>query len=272
MTMLTMQTLQQFAVPAHSLTLWWLGQSGFIIKSPGGKLVVIDPYLSNSCKAVGEKYGFDMDRLIPPPLAPADLVGIDAYVMTHSHEDHLDPETLEPYRAAGGTGPYVAPPETVEKLHSMGIAGSQTVMVWPNKSFTVGDISLRATLAIPFGGDDLTHVGYLVSTPGGPAIYITGDTGYHDVLATSVAAHNPDVLIAVINGAFGNLSPAQAARVAKGIAPKLVIPCHYDLFRDNLQPPQMLRTNLQTLGIGEKYRVVEHGRPVTFPEPGRPNP
>lgn len=267
MATLTLQTLRQFRVPDRSLTLWWLGQSGFIIKSPGGKIVAIDPYLSNSCKAVGDQYGFDMDRLVPPPMSPAELVGVDAYAMTHSHQDHLDPETLGPYRAAGGAGPYIAPPETIDKLHAMGIPESQTVMIWPNKTFVVGDLSLRATFAIPFAGDDLTHVGYLVSARDGPTIYITGDTGYHEVIATSVAAHKPDVLAAVINGAFGNMSPAEAACLAKRIDPKVVIPCHYELFRDNLQPPQMLRTNLQILGIGEKYLAVEYLQPFTFPEP-----
>jgi hypothetical protein len=48
----------------------------------------------------------------------------------------------------------------------------------------------------------------------------------------------------------------------------VVIPCHYELFRDNLQPPQMLRTNLETLGIGEKYRLVGYIQPLTFPESG----
>ena len=265
---LTMEAVRKVRVPDHSLTLWWLGQSGFLIKSPAGRIIVIDPYLSNSCQAVGDQYGFDMDRLLPPPMAPADLVGVDAYVMTHSHQDHLDPETLEPYRTAGGRGPYVAPPETIDKLHAMGIPESQTVMIWPNKSHMIGDVSLRATFAVPFAGDDLTHVGYLVSVDGGPKLYITGDTGYHEVLATSVAEHKPDVLLAVINGAFGNLSPAEAACLAKRINPEVVIPCHYELFRDNCQPPQMLRTNLQVLGIGDRYRLIEHGRPFTFPEPG----
>jgi L-ascorbate 6-phosphate lactonase len=267
MPILTMQQLRRFQVPDGSMTMWWLGQAGFIVKSPQGKIVAIDPYLSNSCKAVGDQCGFDMDRMIPPPMTPADLVGIDAYAMTHSHQDHLDPETLGPYRTAGGTGPYVAPPETIDKLHAMGIPQDQTVMIWPNRTFTTGDLSLRATFAIPLGGDDLTHVGYLVAVQGGPKFYFTGDTGYHEVLAISVAEHKPDVMVTVINGLFRNLGPAEAAHLARQIGPKVVIPCHYDLFRVNQQPPQLLRANLQLLGIAEKYHVVEHGRPFTFPNP-----
>ena len=106
-----MHEVQQYAVPKGAVALWWLGQAGFIIKSPAEKIVALDPYLTNSCKALGEEVGFDMDRLVPPPLSPEDLVGIDLYLMTHSHQDHLDPETLRGYRAAGGQGPYAAPAE-----------------------------------------------------------------------------------------------------------------------------------------------------------------
>ena len=35
-------------------------------------------------------------------------------------------------------------------------------MIWPNKSLTLGDLTIRATFAIPLAGDDLTHVGYLL--------------------------------------------------------------------------------------------------------------
>lgn len=267
MAMLSMQQLRQYRVPARSLTLWWLGQAGFIIKSPSGRIVVLDPYLSNSCKAIGDQAGFDMDRMVPPPMAPADLAGVDAYIMTHSHQDHLDPETLEPYRKAGGRGPYIAPPETIEKLHAMGIANEQTLMIWPNKTHEIGDLLVRATFAIPLGGDDLTHVGYLISVQGGAKFYFTGDTGYHDVLALSVAEQRPDVMVTVMNGMFRNLGPAEAAHMAKQIDPQVVIPCHYDLFRDNQQPPQMLRANLHLLGLAGKYHAVEHGQPFTWPRP-----
>jgi hypothetical protein len=59
-------------------------------------------------------------------------------------------------------------------LHSLGVQNQQTAMVWSNKSATVKDLTVRATYPIPFGGDDLTHVGYLMSVKGGPSIYFHG--------------------------------------------------------------------------------------------------
>ena len=46
----------------------------------------------------------------------------------------------------------------------------------------------------------------------------------------------------------------------------MVVPCHYDMFYCNTMPPQMLQTNLVLLGIGDRYRELEHGEPYTYPE------
>jgi L-ascorbate metabolism protein UlaG (beta-lactamase superfamily) len=146
-------------------------------------LIVIDPYLSNSCQADGERLGINAARQVPVPITPDQMVGVDLYVFTHSHGDHMDPETVRPYLQAGGKGPFLAPPETWERLQQQfDIRPEAITMVWPNKSHRVGDLTIRATFAIGFGADDLTHVGYLVSCEGGPTFYFTGDTAYEDLV------------------------------------------------------------------------------------------
>ena len=136
---------------------WWrLGQTGFVVKSQGGTLIVIDPYLSNSAKAIGEPLGLNLDRLVPPPLAPRDLVGVDLYAMTHSHGDHLDPETLAGYRAAGGAGPYLAPAETAgESFGRRSVPAGRHLDDLAEQSLHGWDLEIRATFAIPFSGDYL---------------------------------------------------------------------------------------------------------------------
>ncbi|OHB78845.1 MAG: hypothetical protein A2W31_17500 [Planctomycetes bacterium RBG_16_64_10] len=258
--------LRAHVVPESCLTLWWLGQAGFLVKSPAGKIVVIDPYLSNSAKALGEQNGLNLDRLVPAPLAPAEMVGVDLYAITHSHVDHLDPATLAGYWAAGGTGPYLAPAEAAGKLRELGVPEDQILPTWPNRCHTLGDLQIRATFALPFSGDDLTHVGYLLRVAGGPSVYFTGDTAYHALLAIAVGPHKPSILVAVINPAFRNMGPIEAARLAKELDVELAIPCHYDMFPDNSLPPQLLRTNMIVEGIGDRYRELVHGQPFTFPE------
>ncbi len=266
MNRLTIQQVRAHSTPPNHITLWWLGQAGFLAKTPGGQVVALDPYLTNSCKTIGDQLGLNFDRQVPPPMRAEELARVDAVLFTHSHPDHCDPETLAAARSAGGHGPYIAPPETIEKLHALGVAPSETLMIWPNKTHRMGDLTIRAAFAIPLAGDDLTHVGYLFGVSGGPKVYFTGDTDWNDVLADAMAPHQPDVLVTVINPAFRNLSPPQAALLARRLEVKAVIPCHYDMFADNCQPPQMLLANLKQLGIGERYRVLRHGEPFNWPE------
>ena len=67
---LTMEQLRAFEVPQGSLTVWWIGQAGFFLKTPQGVLVVMDPYLSNCCEKEGESLGLDARRQVPAPLTP----------------------------------------------------------------------------------------------------------------------------------------------------------------------------------------------------------
>jgi len=251
--------LERRAVPRGGVGLAWLGQAGFVLKGPGGTLLALDPYLSDSCRALGAAGGLDMRRQVPAPLAAGELVDFDAIAFTHSHQDHVDPATIQPYLRLGGRASLIAPHDAAELLLGLGAAPDRILRVWPNRVHQVGDFTLKATFAIPFGGDDMTHVGYLVDVRGGPRIYFTGDTDYNEILPISVAPYRPEIMVTVINPAFRNLSPLEAARLALALRPRWVIPCHYDMFPDNSLPPRLLRTNLSVLGIAETYCPLEHG-------------
>jgi L-ascorbate 6-phosphate lactonase len=264
--------LRRTKVPDGSIALAWLGQAGFVFKSPGGVRIALDPYLSNSCEAVGRAAGLEMRRQFPSPLRPADLSPFDAIAFTHSHQDHVDPDTVRPYLKTGGSGVLLAPHEAADRLADLGAPADRIRLIWPNHSHQVGDISLRATFAIPFAGDDLTHIGYLVEVRGGPRVYFTGDTDYNEILTISVAPFHPDVMVTVINPAFRNLSPRDAATLAKAIGPRWVIPCHHDLFPDNSLPDRMLRTNLVLQNMGDCFCPLEHGRIRLFRRRGAERP
>ena len=75
-------------VPEAAVCLWWLGQAGFAFKTPAGRIVYADPYLSD---AVQRLHGFK--RLSLAPIA-AEEVEADLVVLTHEHTDHLDPDAV----------------------------------------------------------------------------------------------------------------------------------------------------------------------------------
>src|SRR5689334_17535112 len=89
--MALMQEIRDFAVPKNSVALWWLGQSGYIFKSPEGTLAAFDLYLTDSCN--GLVPGLDLKRRVPVLIEPED-VNVDIFACTHNHRDHTDPETI----------------------------------------------------------------------------------------------------------------------------------------------------------------------------------
>jgi len=204
-----------------------------------------------------------MDRLVPAPLDPSALQ-CDLLAFTHSHPDHLDPETLAAYRAAGQEGPYLAPPETYHALLRLGVPADRVTMVWPNHVHRIGDLTIRTVMGIPLGEDDLNHVGFIVSAEDGPCVYFTGDTDYHEILAIQARPSKPDVLVAVINGTFRNMGPGDAAKLARELNVRTVIPCHYGMFADNTIPPELLRTNLFMEGIRDAYCELKCGEAFTL--------
>src|SRR4029453_10780453 len=80
-------------VAAAGDALWWLGQSGFLLKR-GDRFLLVDPYLSDS---LTEKYaGTETPhvRMTRRVVAPERLNFVDVVLATHGHTDHLDPGTL----------------------------------------------------------------------------------------------------------------------------------------------------------------------------------
>src|SRR4030095_7296478 len=77
------------------LSLWWVGQSGFLIQW-NGQHALLDPYLSNSLTRKYATSDRPHVRLTRRVVAPEVLDFIDVVTSSHSHTDHLDPETLKP--------------------------------------------------------------------------------------------------------------------------------------------------------------------------------
>ena len=60
-----MQEIRAFRVDKGSVAIWWLGQNGYIFKTPEGTLVSTDMYLSNNCAMAYQNSGVDLSRRVP---------------------------------------------------------------------------------------------------------------------------------------------------------------------------------------------------------------
>jgi len=256
-----MHDIRAFPVPKNAVGIWWLGQNGFIFKSPEGTLVSTDLYLTNSCAAFYRDVGVNLERRVPV-LIPPEEVEVDVYTCTHNHQDHTDPETIGRLRHKD-TAQFVGPQPSCAVYRAQGIDASRIIPAWPDCQIEFRDVTIRGAFALPTDDTDLNHMGYVFRFGNGVTVYVTGDTDYSELLFAA-AKHKPDLAITCINGGFNNLSHFEAAQVMSQIKPKAAIPCHYDMFPDNAVDPVQFRASLRLRAPEVGYLELEHGEPELF--------
>ena len=116
------------------MKIWFLGQSGYILKS-GNTEIVIDPYLSDSVNRVAGR-----PRTLPIPINPGNI-RCDAVICTHNHLDHLDPDTVEKINKNQF---YITTNEGKAELLKLGRTNVKALNT--GDSVTVGDFNITAVL------------------------------------------------------------------------------------------------------------------------------
>jgi L-ascorbate metabolism protein UlaG (beta-lactamase superfamily) len=251
-----------------SLHLWWLGQSGYLMKWADTRLL-IDPYLSDSLTrkyASSEKPHVRMTRRV---IDPARLRRINIITSSHQHTDHLDAETLQAIRKAGEPewmAIFVAP-RAIKKLAEERWGGDVDVLLNDGESHGWNDVSIHA---IPAAHDRLErnergwsiYLGYVFHI-GPHVLYHSGDTVLFEQMAELLEPFKIDLAILPINGKVGNMSGADAARLAKAIGAKIVVPCHYEMFEFNTADPRE-QFIPECERIGQAYRILRAGERLTL--------
>lgn len=257
------------------LAVWWLGQSGFVCAS-SGKVVVFDPYLSDS---LTRKYaGTDKPhvRMSSRVMSPEELrlAGPTVVTSTHHHTDHLDADTLGSVLRAPTLTRLIAPKAWL-KLASerAGVAEAEITGCDAGEMHVVGGIPFTAVPAAhpELARDHTGHhqfLGYMARI-GRFVIYHSGDTVVYPGMVDELRRHGPiDLALLPINGKVGNMNGTDAARLAKAIGARLVVPCHYHMFEFNTaEPGELFEPECQRLG--QAYRVLRLGERLTIKEATR---
>lgn len=232
-----------------TLSVWWLGQSGFLVQWAGERFL-FDPYLSDSLTRKYAATDKPHVRMTARCIDPALLTGISHVTASHVHTDHLDAETLIPLAQANpGLRLHLPHPIVGEAQKRLG-AMAAAVTFCPLSDGEVskhGRWEVRGVVAKhnEVVRDESGHshcIGFLVKC--GPfTLYHSGDTLWHDDIVQVLRQHRCDVAFLPINGnrperrVAGNLNGTEAAALAKAAAVRLVVPCHYDMFGFNTEPP-----------------------------------
>ena len=256
-----MRSVREFQVPPDSLAVWYLGQNGFLLKDETSSLFGIDLYLTNSCAEGPNNYTYRVDRQLPIFIEPEDL-DIDVFLVTHSHQDHTDPQTIARMPKSKETI-FLGPFDAARVFAECGVQSSACRVFHPGEMMEIGSTKLQGTFAFPTDPTDLNHIGILLTFETGITFYNTGDTAWSDRLSL-LLPRDVDICTICINGGYHNLSSEHAALIIRDINPHVAIPCHYDMMVNNVGSPNMFRAALEREGVRDRFHMLAYYAPWLY--------
>ena len=240
----------------------WLGQATTRITTPGGKVIVIDPFLTPNPKT-------------PERFKQLSALGkVDLILVTHAHFDHFaDAPALAtmhnvPIYNAGGMGQSIVSLGIVPPALAQRFGKSGTVAPFgpggPKITAVPAEHSSELIWKNPATGKDETHfggepVGYIVELENGFKIWHMGDTGLFGDMKLIGETYKPDLVLIPVGGHF-TMGPQEAAIAVRDmIKPRYAIPIHYATFPMLRGTPEEF---ISAIGAASTTRVL-------VPEPGQ---
>lgn len=257
--LLTFHGMSSQAQPVGSTQLLWYGQSAFKLTTPSGKVLLIDPWLTNPLNPNGKTDLAKLDR-------------VDLILISHGHVDHVGDaaaiaqktnaklvSTADLGTALVGYGSY---PKALVGMETQGNFGGELSLL--NDEVKVAFVPAIHSSAIASDGSPANYAGnpggFLIRVKNGPTLYHTGDTDLFSDMSLIPQFGKVTVMLACIGDKF-TMGPTRAAEAVKLVNPQTVIPMHYGIF--NLPgTPTAFAQALRRQGAKSQLRVVKVGEVV----------
>ena len=222
----------------------WLGHSAFLLGSPSGKQILIDPFLTDNPKT-------------PPEWKSPEQ--IDTILLTHGHDDHAaDVIPLDQKTGAK----VVSIVELSALLVEDGLPQEQALEMNKGGTITFGDYKVTMTSANHssswkgrYAGDP---AGFIIHF-GNFSIYHAGDTSIMADFKDYRKIYQPEMAILPIGDHY-TMGPEEAAHACKLLRPRYAVPMHYGTMPVLSGTPEVFRKLTE--------QKTKMNTQVVVPEPG----
>jgi L-ascorbate metabolism protein UlaG (beta-lactamase superfamily) len=265
----------RLAKPGEALSLYWLGQAGFVLKT-GNWQLLIDPYLSDYLARKYASMPLGHVRLMKPPVRPIDLLTLDFVLCTHRHGDHMDPETIGYLAEKHSECRFVIPAPDRDYALSLGIASDRLISAVAEEEITLA-ADLRV-LPLPaaheeFRRDAAGHhhfLGYMLSAAN-HRIYHSGDSIPFLGLASLLGGLDCEVALLPVNGRDdfrksqgipGNFTLGEAVQLCAEAEIPAMIAHHYGMFEFNTVAAESI--DLAASKLSESMQVIRARTSVRY--------
>ena len=263
----------QMAQPAYGeIAIWWLGQSGYAIKT-ANHLLYIDLYLSEH---LTDKYANTEKphiRMTRSPIRGDEITNAKWVFASHKHSDHLDPGTISALLNASPDACLVLPFALVDHAVSLGVNRNRIVGTRGDETFNLDSMTVHSLPSshpnLDYSeGEGYPYQGFVVEMDG-LTLYHSGDTVIYDSLAERLKRFDLDIVFLPINGTDSrrtalkvppNMNAQDAVELAQIVDARLLIPHHYDMLTFNtvdVREFAALASNVQLpfaiLNVGQRF-------------------
>lgn len=197
-----------------SVQLKWLGLAFLEMVTPEAKTIYFDPWTKDK----GNPHC---------PVTLNDLNKADLVLVSHDHTSHIG-SAVDLCKKTGAMLGGSA--ETVGKLANEGVSSTQILMngkgYAPGTETEIQGIKVIATKA-HHNSETEDAMGHIVILEDGTSVYHTGDTFQMAEMELYGERYHPDVMVLPIGGGH-NMGPREAAEAVRVVAPKRVLPVHFE--------------------------------------------